>query len=234
MLEGTQDIFECERILSPQLAGVRLIGQLPLTPEDSMKLREFVKAELAAEGNERVQALMECAPASLACFLVWEGMSGYDGGKGDYWSAITSLVPDAPAGLEGKFGRFFLQFLKKRRLPVFDNEGKAYITSILAHGGVPNSCLDDFFEHLLLPFVSDQLDVPSDFGAAEFYDGERPRATELDLPERIVALFAEKLLDKFLRSRLCRAMLLTRIQCVPLPIFQKWYKSVKIVAYASG
>ncbi len=234
MLEDVKNIFECERILSQQLSTIRLIGQIPFVPDDVVTLREYVRDELIRGGVERLQELMEHTPASLACFLVWEGTLKYDGSKGDYWSAITAVFPVVPAGLEVKLGRFFLQFLKKHQLPVFDKEGKTYITSILAHGGVPDSCLDDFFEHLLLPFVSDRLDLPSDSGAAElidewqenqglfhfshkpvsrfllygsdvavsflqrclqmaaeFYDSERPLATDLDLPNRILAKFSE-------------------------------------------
>lgn len=74
MLERTDHIFECERVLSAQLATIRLIGQLPLTPEDGQRLRRDVETELTRGGPERIQWLMDYTPAALACFLVWKGI----------------------------------------------------------------------------------------------------------------------------------------------------------------
>ncbi len=166
MLQDINNLFECEAILSRQLDSLVLISQLRLTPDDISRLRVLIQAESERKGAETVKFLMELAPASLACFMVWEGILHYDGG--DYWSAVTHILsfPSVPE----KLGQFFLKFLTCRQLPVFTQEGKHYITSILAHGGIPDSCLDDFFQHLLAPILNDELELPADIGTDELIE----------------------------------------------------------------
>jgi hypothetical protein len=94
--------------------------------------------------------------------LVWAGLVGYE--DGDYWSAVQEFtsLPDTPYW-EQKLGRFFLDFLEAHDLPRFDIEGgHTYVTPILTHGGIPNSCLEEYFEEIVLPMVQRDLLDPSD------------------------------------------------------------------------
>ncbi len=166
MIQDAADLFECETVLSRQLDAVVLLSQLRLRPNDVRRLRTFIQAEIEQKGAEGVEFLTEFAPVCLACFMVWEGILHYGGG--DYWSAVTQILP-FPSVPE-KLGRFFLNFLTRHQLPVFTQEGKHYITTILAHGGIPDTCLKDFFQHLLAPVLNDELELPSDIGTDELID----------------------------------------------------------------
>ena len=117
MLEECENIFECEKILSHQLFGITLLGQIQLTGHDIERLRECIHAEIVQQGSDCIHCLVEYTPVSVACFLVWQGILHYDGASGDYWSAVTRLFPYSSAS--EKLGSFFLDFLKRRQLPAF-------------------------------------------------------------------------------------------------------------------
>jgi len=84
---------------------------------------------------------------SFAAYLVAQGIYGYKGG--DYWGEVRRVT-----GLSQthtwRWGRLFLQILQDLQLPTFpDMPGHPYVAVILAHGGIPDYCLADFFERVL-------------------------------------------------------------------------------------
>jgi len=165
MLENCETLDECELKLSAELRDVSLIGQVPLSDEDLGKLGALLSRWL--RGND----VVACGrpSASLACLLVWVGVRGYS--RGEYWPAVgEALGAEIRGHLYADLTGGFLEFLSAHRLPTFEEaEGLHYVTPILAHGGVPDYCLTDFFKHLLLPVATGRLNVdindPSDIVA---------------------------------------------------------------------
>jgi hypothetical protein len=94
--------------------------------------------------------------------LVWAGLVGYK--DGDYWTAVQRFtgLPDDPYW-ERKWGRLFLDFLEAHDLHCFEIEGgHTYVTPILTHGGIPTSCLNEYFERIVMPMVKRDLLDPAD------------------------------------------------------------------------
>lgn len=164
MIEDCSDLLQCENRLSKEVQNVSLLGQIALSPEDLDHLGTLIRRTISSDISQGTRFLEREAPTCLACFLVWVGIVGYR--DGDYWSAVwesTGLAEDP--NWERKWGKVFLAFLKANDLPLLDIEGGlTYVTPILAHGGIPNSCLDEFFKKALLPMVQRDLIDPTDLG----------------------------------------------------------------------
>jgi hypothetical protein len=159
MLEHCPDLISCESILSPRTAEVSLLGQISLSEDDRGKLERLISSRMARDPNEATAFLRDKAPASLCCFLVGMGVRNYQGG--DYWSALHQMA-NLPVGpiWQIKWGQIFLAYLQRKGLPTFsDSGGHRYVTPILAHGGIPDYCLRDFFHNLLFPIISGRLEV---------------------------------------------------------------------------
>jgi hypothetical protein len=91
--------------------------------------------------------------------LVFKGHEEYK--SGDFWSSVwESLNLLKSTKWQREWGEVFIEFLKENKLPSFDiGGGHCYVTPILVHGGIPNYCLNDFFQNLLVPIVLGQLEV---------------------------------------------------------------------------
>ena len=162
VIEDCSDLAQCEQELSKKAQTVRLLGEIPLSSVELDHLGTLIRQTITPSISEGTRFLERQAPTSLACFLVGMGIVGYR--DGDYWSAVresTGLVDDP--NWKRRWGRIFLDFLKTNDLPRFEIEGGlTYVTPILAHGGIPNSCLDEFFEKVLLPMIQRDLNDPTD------------------------------------------------------------------------
>jgi len=162
VIADCSDLLQCEARLAPEAARVNLLGQIALTQEDIAHLARLIREKLAPDMPAGTRLLRAEAPTCLACFLVWMGIVGYR--EGDYWSAVQeSLGLELDANRQARLGQSFLAFLRDRGLPNPDIEGShPYVTPILLHGGIPNSCLGKFFEQVVLPLVRRDLIDPSD------------------------------------------------------------------------
>ena len=162
MIEDCSNLLQCENKLSKEAHNVSLLGQIALSHEDLDHLGTLIRQAISPDISRGTWFLKRKSPTCLACFLVWMGIVGYR--DGDYWSAVresTGLVEDP--NWERKWGQIFLSFLKTNDLPLFEIEGGlTYVTPILAHGGIPNSCLGEFFKNVLLPMVRRDLVDPTD------------------------------------------------------------------------
>jgi len=163
VIENCSDILRCEQKLSREAQNVNLLGEIPLSSEDLDRLGILIRQTISPDISKGTRFLELEAPTCLACFLVWMGIVGYR--DGDYWSAVrevTGLVEDP--NWQIRWGQIFLNVLKTNGLPRFEEiEGAhTYVTPILAHGGIPNSCLDEFFERTVLPMVRHHLYDPTD------------------------------------------------------------------------
>ncbi|MDO9527635.1 MAG: hypothetical protein Q7J27_00575 [Syntrophales bacterium] len=162
MIEECNDILECENRLSPVIPKTSLLGEIPLSTEEVDKLGSFIKEQISDNIQGGTKFLKTKTPTCFACFLVWKGIFDYS--DGDYWSGFREFAGLSDPSWQAKWGKIFINFLETNGLPPFDNikDAHRYVTPILMHGMIPNSCLDEFFEKILLPMVKQDLTDPSD------------------------------------------------------------------------
>ena len=130
------DILAEESIRAKQLIGRRLLCELPFGQNDIEQLQQT----LLPKG---IQAWSYPTLASM--MTVGIGVYYYD--RGDFWSEFPSL--DSPVD-RSSWGQKFEDFIAKHdSLETFrsvkDEGGHRYVGPMLAHGGIPQTCLSDFF-----------------------------------------------------------------------------------------
>ncbi|MBD3183222.1 hypothetical protein GF312_13080, partial [Candidatus Poribacteria bacterium] len=158
MLDNCIDIIQCEKRLSQEISKVKLLGQLDFTPDDVKKLAHFIKKQILTDISKGTLFLERHAPSCIACFLVWEGILNYR--EGDYWSVIRNSTGLSDPNWQSKWGQIFIRFLRIKGLKVLEIPGSYhYITPILMHGGIPDYCLNDLFQRVLYPIVSNMDDL---------------------------------------------------------------------------
>lgn len=124
------------------------LGMMPISREDLIQIEATILTLLQQDPVSGPALLAEKAPAHLALFLVWQGIKGYQ--DGDYWSAVHEIVGITDKYLEARWGGAFLEFLERQNLPSgIDVGGHKYVTSILLHGGIPDSCLPEYFREVV-------------------------------------------------------------------------------------
>ena len=160
VLEDCTTLGACEERLAQWVRSEAPLGEIPLSRDDVRRLADLVAPAIASEPGH-LRLVGRQAPSSVACLLVWLGIQGYR--EGDYWSAVrTALDLPKDANWESRWGRWFLAYLKTRGLPLFDIPGAhTYVGPILMHGGIPDSCLPEFFERVLIPLFR-RLPDPTD------------------------------------------------------------------------
>lgn len=140
--------------LEPQVRQVELLGEIPIATAECGQLGQAFKQRLKTMGlTEAVRIIRKSYPRAFAIYLVAEGIYGYQGG--DYWSQVCE-VTGLPPGNTWRWGQLFENIVEDLGLPMFDDmreEAHRYVSLILAHGGVPDYCLPDFFKNMLQPSV---------------------------------------------------------------------------------
>ncbi len=155
MLQNCQHLDECEATLRKFLADARLMGEANLLPEDVRILRNMFFDVLNDNVARGTALLTGRYPYCLASFLVATGLNGYK--NGDYWSAVENSVGKLGPRFRGKWGNFFLNFLRQKKMPAFSLDEPQAVPAILGHGGVPDSCLDNYFSEIVLPMWSREV-----------------------------------------------------------------------------
>ena len=150
-------LLEFEKSLRPLFREVGLIGEISLPDDDTIEIEQTLRKLLHSIGPSRTtQFLREEAPCTLACFLVWKGIQGYH--KGNYWEEVCRPVGLPQENWSQKWGEIFEDVIQRFQLADFrDLSGRRFVTPILLHGGIPASCLDDFFENIIKPAVQGKL-----------------------------------------------------------------------------
>jgi len=160
MIEECKNLEQCEVVISQQLQNIKLIGEISLSFEEVLKLETLLKECIKNNSSFDVDFLVKKAPSSLSCYLVWKGILSYHDGK--YWGYIKEGLNISYSNWQSRLGEFFINFLRKRGLFVLDiKDSRRYLTPILFHGEIPNSCLKEFFDEVLLRLVNDILFDPS-------------------------------------------------------------------------
>ena len=144
-----------ETWLAPQVRQVELLGEIPITADECAQLGEIIGLRVAAVGHSHaLHALRHDYPCTFAVYLVAQGIYSYQGG--DYWSEVVQVT-----GLNSSYtwevGQTFEGILETLGLPLFYDmraeKAHRYVSLILAHGGIPDYCLPDFFAQMLHPSV---------------------------------------------------------------------------------
>lgn len=148
--------------LRAQLVGRRLIGEVDLEEDLYLKITAAVQ-DVVHKKRASSEWLVRNCPALLAVYLGAEGMRRYSAGS--FWPNLTVK------GLDQQIvGPGFLSAIRRLELETFEQmieEGALrYVGPILAHGGIPRYCLQDFFFGLLVPELrrsgsSEALDILS-------------------------------------------------------------------------
>lgn len=137
-------------VLTDKLKQVKLIGELPLSQNDFEYLAKKVKTFIE---NGVENELFNKYRASIAAFLVFGAVYYYEG-KG-YWFHLEKYTGELHQDRRNALYKRFLYILEQLNLPKFEREqeeGYKYVTPIVCHAGIPQSCLDDYFD-----VVSDTL-----------------------------------------------------------------------------
>ena len=142
---GAPPPYTLNRELADGLRGARLVLELGLD-EDRFAVIAEVVGQLGAAG-QRPKAIRQSYPALYASYLVFTGVYRYV--SGNFW-------PDVHPGLTGQGydpGYEFLTSIRTLGLETFDRlveeeHAQPWVTRILAHGGIPRSCLDPFLDLL--------------------------------------------------------------------------------------
>ena len=130
------DLMEQEVVRARQLTGKRLICEIPFGQDDVEQLRKTLLPQGIQAWNH---------PTLAAMMTVGIGIYHYD--QGEFWSELPGLNSQAE---RNKWGQKFEGFLKGRNTletfrSVKDEGSHRYVGPILAHGGIPQTCLPDFF-----------------------------------------------------------------------------------------
>ncbi len=195
MIERCRDLLECERLLAGEVSGSIgiFLGEIPLSQQDIELLDELVVDVLARDPANGTRFLVQKAPTCFALFLVWQGIRGYD--NGDYWSAVRESTGIWDRRYDGKWGEAFLRFSRDIRLAQHDPDGgHRYITPILFQGGIPDSCLPEYFREIAWRrFVSRGLTKQDDVLLELAHLREEAREfRQSGVPARVDALVAER------------------------------------------
>lgn len=186
MLDPGADISDVQKSLQANRRRLRLIGEHPLTEIDRELLRLLIKMEHREHpGSRGVDRLWSRYPDVLAAALVEEGVHGYQ--AGDYWTAIQARLGLSHPHETSCCGRRFRGFLERVGLPTFAHlEGHRNLVPILAHGGIPDYCLEDYFEVLLKAWRDPEL---RDLSSTELIEEWRTRSSAFVLIDRPVERF---------------------------------------------
>ncbi|MFH1015047.1 MAG: hypothetical protein V1762_03915, partial [Nitrospirota bacterium] len=143
-------------VLSEKPSKITLLYQLSSILNDSNNGKLFALIK-----NTAHKGIENKSPIAFSYFLVLVGTEHYKGGE--FWSAVWNILnlPPKPSR-QTDWGNLFIEVLNKYNLPHFEDErALKYVTPILGHGGIPNYCLPDFFEKLLLPIINGEIETSS-------------------------------------------------------------------------
>ena len=146
---------EWETKLRSQVEEVDLLGEIALTPEEVIELGNLIGDLVRSLGWEQAkEALREKYPCSFAIYLVSQGIHGYE--EGDFWSGVRETTGLNLSPIQTiQWGQLFESIVADLGVARFSSlGGYRYVGPILAHGGIPDYCLLDFFEHFIKPLVT--------------------------------------------------------------------------------
>ncbi|MBN2547719.1 MAG: hypothetical protein JXB15_01070, partial [Anaerolineales bacterium] len=148
-----QSLQDWEKYFEPYFQRVHLLGEIPLSSLECEEIGQFIQRLVLSKGqSEATNLLKRRFPRSFCMFLVGMGLYGYN--EGDYWSAVRERTGiNSPHQLG--WGEIFLAALGEYRLPDFHEiQGHRFLAPILAHGGIPEKSLGDYFQYVIQPWLN--------------------------------------------------------------------------------
>ncbi len=146
-----QSLLEWEKYFEPFWGRVTLLGEIPLTSLECEEVGRLIRTLVESKGQAAATTFLKgfCS-RSFCMFLVGMGLYWYS--EGDYWTAVKETAGiNSPHQLQ--WGKHFLETLRAHGLPLFGEiKGHRFLTPILAHGGIPEKSLGDFFHYVLEPW----------------------------------------------------------------------------------
>jgi hypothetical protein len=130
------DLSAEEGVRAAQLDGLRLLCELPFGQNEVDQLQQTLLS---------IGVYAWRYPTLAAMMTVGLGIYYYN--EGDFWSVFPGL--DSPID-RSRWGQKFEEFLVRHNSlesfrSIKDEGGHRYVGPMLAHGGIPQSCLPDFF-----------------------------------------------------------------------------------------
>ena len=193
---------EFEKSLRPLLAEAELIGEIPLSEVGAIEIQSALCRLLEDDGPESATLfLQEESPCTLARFLVWKGTQDYH--EGNYWPEVCQPI-GLPAHSQRAWGEIFEAITQRFQLADFrDIGGRRFVTPILLHGGIPASCLPDFFDNVIWPSVQGNFGYSDNAHDLidDFLDSSRAQTTSkpvrrfLEKGGKIATDFVQRCLD---------------------------------------
>ena len=209
-----------EEELRQKLAGVDLLSEAgPISGEETCELGKLIGAHFTNADWEHVKVtIARDYPCSFAVYLVFQGIHGYE--EGDFWSGVreTTGIDLSPAKTS-EWGQLFERIEERfgvARFPLLG--GHRYVGPILAHGGVPDSSLADFFDRFIHPWVTNAeytLLTANEFIEERLYHSNVQK--EVDKPIIRFLKYGGRVAEDFVDR--CRNMAMLTVQTgeVPLP-----------------
>ena len=142
-----------------QLRHIDLVGEIYISLDECNEIGLHLGRQFKSLRREDALKVIESIyPASLAVFLVGQGIYGYKGG--DYWSSVEIAMNYDIGNFTSSLGQVFERTLQRYNLPLFPDlqeRSARYVSLILAHGGIPLYCLNDYFSHVVFPTIRSPL-----------------------------------------------------------------------------
>ena len=137
-----------EHGLKGQMAGKTLLGEIVFRSKDCDEIAAAFK-EIVTEKGPR-PAFQLIAKRWPYCLTVWlTNEAFYNFQSGEYWPPVLKKVGiDDPNPYSASIGKSYVNILRDKELPRFKQLKTrwSYLGPILAHCGIPASCLPEFFE----------------------------------------------------------------------------------------
>lgn len=136
------------------LNQVDLLGELCPTEQDVLELGRQIGSlvKQRPNWNSAAQSLRDEFPLCYTVFLVGVGMYRY--ADGDFWSDVCTITGITTSLSSQRWGELFEEIVKTLPVAQFPlTTGHRYVGQILAHGGIPQARLADFFDHVLRPLL---------------------------------------------------------------------------------
>lgn len=184
MLSGCESLGDCELRLGPEVSNIKILGEVPLDESDIDLLSRLIRSRLSFNSRNALRRLKDEFPCCFALFLVWKAKRSYKDGL--FWPPILEAMGLSGVRWEQFVGATFIGCLEHLQLDTYQLPGSlTYVTPVLMHGGIPDSCAISYFQHVVSPFIRNDITEPEAIRLElEMLRQEDQRYSELDQTEK--------------------------------------------------
>lgn len=144
---------EVERVLknfeqkwAPKMAYISLVTELAVPSDEVDSLLEAL-GTLMVHRRQRLMRVLPAVPACVAVSMTAAAIEVYEGGS--FWPGFFErLGCHGGQDAQSMWGNAFHHAIDRFELPKFRADDRRHIGPILAHAGIPNYCLPDYFTSL--------------------------------------------------------------------------------------